>query len=73
MKLPKEERALLSEIIQQEFTKVLLANRAEKAKRSRTHKDKTRGFLHSLAFWRWNGGQNRKEPIPAAQAASTAE
>jgi len=78
MKLSKEERALLSKIIQQEFVQVWAANRASKNKGKNKkveskHRDNTPGFVRRLAFWRWARNRNKMEPTPIVKAASTAE
>ena len=77
MKLSKEERALLSEIIQQEFAQVWAANRAgknrDKNKVESKHRDNTPGFLGHLAFWNWTRAGNKVVATPTAKAASTAQ
>jgi len=74
MKLSKEERALLSKIIQQEFVQVWAANRAGKNKKVESkHRDNTPGFVRRLAFWRWARNRNKMEPTPIVKVASTAE
>jgi hypothetical protein len=73
MKLSKEERALLSKIIQQEFVQVWAANRAGKDKVESKHRDNTPGLVRRLAFWRWARNRNQVEPTPIVKAASTAE
>jgi hypothetical protein len=77
MRPSKEERALLSQIIQQGFAQVWAANRAAKNKGKNKveskHRDKAPGFLRRLLFWRWTRNPNKPEPTPTAKAASTAE
>jgi hypothetical protein len=77
MKLSKEERALLSKIIQQEFVQVWAANRAGKNKGKdkveSKHRDNTPGLVRRLAFWRWARNRKKVEPTPIVKAASTAE
>jgi len=73
MKLSKEERALLSKIIQQEFVQVWAANRAGKNKGKNKkveskHRDNTPGFVRRRAR-----NHNKMEPTPIVKAASTAE
>jgi hypothetical protein len=78
MKLSKEERALLSKIIQQEFVQVWAANRAgeNKGKNKKVeskHRDNPPALLPRFAFWRWARNRNKVEPTPIVKAASTAE
>jgi hypothetical protein len=73
MKLSKEERALLSKTIQQEFVQVWAANRAGKNKVESKHRDNPPALLPRFAFWRWARNRNQVEPTPIAKAASTAE
>jgi hypothetical protein len=68
MNISKQDRDLLSEIIQQQLMQAWSANRAEKARLSSKHGAKPHSFLRRLVFWR--GARNRREeeePIPVAQ------
>ncbi len=73
MKVSKEERALLSKIIQEEFIRVRLANRAEKNKVKSEHRENKPGFLRRLASWRWSRDRNKEEATPIVKAASAAK
>jgi hypothetical protein len=70
MKVSKEERAVLSDLAQQEFTNMRLAKRVEKA--SRKHKEEKRSFIHSLAFWKWIGRRSSRKEESAGTTESPA-
>jgi hypothetical protein len=70
MKVSKEERAVLSDIAQQEFTNMRLAKGLEKA--SRKPRKEKRSFIHSLAFWKWIGARSTRKEESAAGTESPA-
>jgi hypothetical protein len=72
MKISQEQRRLLLKIVRQEFSKMCLANRAEKEMLKPKHPEKRQALLHRLAFWRSYTGLHQEQPaLPVAKAAST--